>query len=324
MNKTALVIPTVRKKSFDLFFLQWKSELWMFDHIIVVEDSPTRTFEIKDEAIKEGKIKHVSWQEIDENLGDNAWIISRKDSAIRSYGFYLAYHLGADLIYTVDDDCENLNTPPFVYNNCHRINLTDLPKWTGSIPGVHTIGMPYNNLGRTHAHISMGLWTGNTDYDAIHRIKGAQPITNLPETRVMPLGQYFPMCGMNLAFRREATPLMYFPLMGEGQPYSRFDDIWCGIIAKKICDHLGWLVTVGKPYLYHRGDSDPFDSLVKEAPGIKANETFWEIINEIKLEGLCPIECMKQVGFFLNLEQDLYLSKLGGAMMIWADLFANP
>ena len=46
---------------------------------------------------------------------------------------------------------------------------------------------------------------------------------------------------MSLAFRIEALPLMYLPLMGEGQPYDRFDNIWGGVIAKRVCDHLGWL-----------------------------------------------------------------------------------
>lgn len=37
-------------------------------------------------------------------------------------------------------------------------------------------------------------------------------------------GTLFPMCGMNLAFDREAIgPAMYFGLMGEGQPWGRYD-----------------------------------------------------------------------------------------------------
>lgn len=37
-------------------------------------------------------------------------------------------------------------------------------------------------------------------------------------------GTLFPMCGMNLAFDRDAIgPAMYFGLMGEGQPWGRYD-----------------------------------------------------------------------------------------------------
>jgi len=39
--------------------------------------------------------------------------------------------------------------------------------------------------------------------------------------------------------------------MGEGQPYRRFDDIWFGVIAKRICDHLGWSIAVGDPHVHH-------------------------------------------------------------------------
>eukprot|EP00983_Pelagomonas_calceolata_P080967 1155364-Pelagomonas_calceolata.AAC.2 len=46
-------------------------------------------------------------------------------------------------------------------------------------------------------------------------------------------GTLYPMCGMNLAFDREAIgPAMYFGLMGEGQPIGRYDDMWAGWCSK--------------------------------------------------------------------------------------------
>jgi len=37
-------------------------------------------------------------------------------------------------------------------------------------------------------------------------------------------GTLFPMCGMNLAFERTLIgPAMYFGMMGEGQPWGRYD-----------------------------------------------------------------------------------------------------
>lgn len=49
----------------------------------------------------------------------------------------------------------------------------------------------------------------------------------------VPKGTLFPMCGMNLAFDRLAIgPAMYFGLMGEGQPWGRYDDMWAGWCAK--------------------------------------------------------------------------------------------
>lgn len=41
------------------------------------------------------------------------------------------------------------------------------------------------------------------------------------------------MCGMNLAFDRKLIgPAMYFGLMGQGQPWGRYDDMWAGWCSK--------------------------------------------------------------------------------------------
>jgi hypothetical protein len=141
----------------------------------------------------------------------------------------------------------------------------------------------------------------------------------------MPRNQYFPFCGMNFAFTSDVTPLTYFPLMGMNSPYGRFDDIWFGIICKKVCDHLDYHIACGKPYIFHSKASDAFNNLVKEAPGIKFNENFWEIIDGIELKTRTPISCMKEIGQNLEGHENDYLKKLGQAICIWANLFIpNP
>ena len=83
------------------------------------------------------------------------------------------------------------------------------------------------------------------------------------------------MCGMNLAFDREAIgPAMYFGLMGEGQPIGRYDDMWAGWCSKVICDHLNLGVKTGLPYIWHSKASNPFVNLKKEYNGI-----FWQEVN---------------------------------------------
>jgi reversibly glycosylated polypeptide/UDP-arabinopyranose mutase len=146
----------------------------------------------------------------------------------------------------------------------------------------------------------------------------------LTETRVMPRGQYFPFCGMNFAFKKEATPMCLFALMGQGSPFGRFDDIWFGVICKKICDHLNYFITCGKPYIYHSKASDAFNNLVKEAPGIKFNENFWQTVDDIVLKGTTSVDCMKEIGDALEKQDEEYLKKLGKAIQIWANLFATP
>ena len=310
--KTALVVPTIREKSIQDFLRAWNIVGEEWDEIIVVEDNPTRTFKIDVSS-------HVSWKEISEDLGEHAWIISKRDSAIRSYGLLLAYRLGADYIFTLDDDCQPVEKG-FVKQ--HLNNLNNTSKWCESVPGQRTRGLPYKNLGKAeNVMLSVGLWTGTPDYDAVQMLSGQNPKLALPETRVMPIGQYFPLCGMNFAFKRQVTPLCYFPLMGDGYKFRRFDDIWFGIICKKICDHLGYMITCGKPYIYHSKASDPFANLEKEAPGIKMNEHFWEIIDDIPLHGSDMLDCIRQIAVALSGNKDEYLSKLGRALDVWASLF---
>lgn len=313
--RTALVVPSNRQNSIREFLKAWKAVEVHWDSIIVVEDSPEKTFDIDVDH-------HVSWKEIEADLKEDSWIISRRDSAIRSYGFLLAYQQGADYIFTLDDDCLP-EDPTFVESHLH--NLTHTPRWVEAIPGQRTRGIPYFNMGQSSkVALSVGLWTGVPDYDSVQVLSNTPPIERLPDARVMPMGQYFPLCGMNLCYKREIAPICYFPLQGEGYPYRRFDDIWFGVIVKRILDHLGLQVVLGTPYIYHSKASDPMVNLVKEAPGIAANEKFWEVIDEIELTGDDPVSCMYNMATGLITQEDEYLAKLGQAMFKWAGLFDQP
>lgn len=158
-----------------------------------------------------------------------------------------------------------------------------------------------------------------------------------------------PFCGMNAMWRREAIPLSYHLLMGRSYrstppsvprfeadlttlPFDRFGDIWCGIIQKRICDHLGWIVSSGTPYIHHDRASDPFANLRKEANGIAENETFWERIDSIDISGVSP-RCAAPAAMCYGIIADQigtwkgehmgYWDSLGRAMRTWASLFTD-
>jgi hypothetical protein len=99
-----------------------------------------------------------------------------------------------------------------------------------------------------------------------------------------------------------------------------------GVIVKKIADRLGLAITMGRPYINHSKASDPLVNLVKEAPGIKFHENFWETIHNIKLIGHTVQDCMWEVGHGLCQSEDEfgYAPKLGEAIKIWLRLVANP
>ena len=73
---------------------------------------------------------------------------------------------------------------------------------------------------------------------------------------------------MNVAFDRELIgPAMMQGLMGDGQPWARYDDMFSGWAAKSIADHLGVGIKSGMPYIRHDKASNPFVNLKKEFLG---------------------------------------------------------
>lgn len=311
--KSVLVVPTIRESNIVEFLERWtQQETW--DQIIVVEDNPERSFDLP-----YNNLIHVSWREIDADLKENSWIISRRDSAIRSYGFLMANRMKADYIFTLDDDCL-----PCQKDFCatHINQTVSNPRWTQLIPLMRTRGIPYRNLGQIPVIMNVGLWNNVPDLDSIQGI--ANPIDNFEApkgNRILPRNQYFPMCGMNLFFMSDISILMYFAPMGLNQPYHRFDDIWCGIIIKRICDHLDLSISCGEPHVEHCRASNAFTNLIKEAPGIEANEKFWTIVDQISLMKQNPKECLLEISVGLQQQSDQYLNRYGKALEIWAGLF---
>ena len=225
-------------------------------------------------------------------------------------------------------------------------------RWTSTIPGFIPRGMPYgteesgyrqplsrlNSLGELPVSLNVGVWAMIPDRDAVHELTNWTPEGRYKvwkpkkavyrHSRVMSPQQHWPMCGMNLAFRREIAPLFYFPRMGEDSPFKRFDDIWCGVIAQKCMQHLGLASTVGGPIINHMKASRPMDNLVREAPGIRANEEFWKVIDSIELtpDDNTPLRCM--IGVAKRLSEDVrddqlrsYIPQLSGWILEWCHQF---
>jgi Reversibly glycosylated polypeptide len=316
----ALVVPTNSAERLAEFLVAWAP--WPWDRIVIVQDAPEVDIRIPEtlEAAAENRVEVFCWADIDAMLHDPS-IISRQDSAIRSFGFWHAWATGAEIIFTLDDDCFPAGDDIV---GLHRDNLFRTPAWQSSVPGMRVRGLPYDNTGiLRNVHVSMGLWRGCPDIDSVMTLAGGQSAVSVTgtETRVMPAAQFFPLSGMNLAFRREVACLMYFPPMGRGQPYGRFDDIWCGLVVQRICRHLDYPIVCGQPLIDHRRASNPFTNLVKEAPGIVANEHTWETIDAVALSGDDPRSCMEEMGTTLGASDDEYTARWGHAITAWCALF---
>jgi hypothetical protein len=323
-----LVVPTNRPDGLATFLDAWSP--WSWDRIIVVEDGPKRTIKLLPDLFSgsPAPVDVFSWREIDRALPD-ASIISRGDSAIRCFGFWRAWADGADVIFTLDDDCfPAKGHTARTYLDRHLDNLFRTPMWDSTVPGLRVRGLPYRNLGTLgDVAVSVGLWTGSPDIDSVQSLAAsggyASGVDDTVGTRVMAPDQYFPMSGMNLAFRRDAACLMYFPPMGLNQPYGRFDDIWCGLVVQRICRHLRLPIVCGQPVVDHQRASDPFANLVKEAPGIGANEHMWELIDGLHLTAATPLGCMQELGRQLSAPavDDPYVAHWGQAIISWCELF---
>lgn len=310
--KIAIVIPTIR--DLDKWFVEWSNQLFNENVIVyIVEDHPNKILKVP----PRDNIRHYCWQDIDKELGEDSWIISRFNSGIRSYGFYKAWQDGCDFIITLDDDCFPADGGEIVE---HLFNLTSkIPiSWINTLEGEYVRGFPYELRKEAEVVLSHGLWLNNPDFDAITELKGNNEFNYV--VRKIPKGIYFPMCIMNLGFRKELIPCMYQLLQGKDWAYDRFDDIWSGIIVKKIIDHLGYGVLSGKPLIRHERKSNKFKNLIKEAKGVEENEVFWKKIDEIKLANKDFISCYQELWEKFKPYND-YFIKLKEAALIWINLF---
>lgn len=351
-NNVCLVLPTIRENCLKDFVDRWSGKdggLFRYVDTIVMEDNPTSTFEVP----RGLNIDHLSWVDIKNRLNKNEWIIPRRSDTVRSFAYLEAYRRGYDYILTLDDDCyppskeDGLEYSPEMLVKLHLKNLNERSRWYNTLNSVKPRGIPFYNVGESSSIVlNHGLWTNVLDYDAPYQLANPIPEDFAFDNRIIPSGLYFPMCGMNVMWNANYTVLMYHLLMGRRVamlpemsstdadgllklPFDRFGDIWCGILMKKVVDHLRLQVSTGMPYIRHERASDPFTNLRKEANGIAVNEVFWQFVDMIDLVGLTnPIDCYEKLGksmvtfseqFSKFKEFEDYFRLLGKSMIVWCE-----
>ena len=311
----ALVIPSNRPASLERWQREWKAQ-W--------EARPDlKLYVIRDEP--------ETWSQIERDLGDNAWIIPRQTDCIRSYGFLQAYRDGAETICTMDDDCYPDTVSTVAWLDAHEAQLQRYPTgdpswgWVSTIEGVRPRGLPHSATRPTG--LSMGCWSGIPDVDAETQLAGWA--WHRPIDQYVPRGCFFPMSGMNLAWRRDLTPALYFGLMGahlttgESWGMHRYGDIWAGLFAKRIADHLGYAVHTGQPLVHHDRASDPHVNLERERTAKTVNEWLWREVARLALTGKTTIACYHELADALatRLGGVPYFATLARAMHVWATLY---
>lgn len=318
-----IVIPTIR----DLDFLEeWR---WSFEehHLIIIQDGdPDREI-----AVPEGyNFDLYNWDDIEADLGDDRWVISKRDSACRCYGFLKA---DSRYVYTIDDDCFPAVKPGggrVDALNQHKENLETSahPEFFNTLYDQEFVrGYPFDRRGGVPTAVSHGLWLNVPDFDAPTQMVKPNWRNNkyVDVVQTVPSETLYPMCGMNLAFDRKLIgPAMYFGLMGEGYPWGRYDDMWAGWCSKVICDHLGYGVKSGLPYVRHEKASSWKSNFKKEQNGIIWQEEIIPFFESLNLSGNNVLDDYYEIADAVEDELiriDEYFGELAEGMRVWAKLW---
>jgi len=269
MKNIAIVVPTIRPETLDTFLSSWK-ELFEKHNVelVVVNDSQDKPF-IETKYLSDWKpTSKYGWYS-ESNL------ISNKCAGVRQLGFKFIAECLPDIeyIFTTDDDCTPIGDP--IQDHIDALNKRVPISWTSTATNFYPRGMPYGVREEAPAMLSHGVWECVPDYDAPTQL--LMPKDFKPEyfKGVIPKGIFFPMCGMNICFKREALPYVFFAPVGQYKGAERFDDIFAGLEVVKDFAKLNWGIVSGFARVKHERASNVFKSLVKEAVGIAKNEEYW-------------------------------------------------
>jgi hypothetical protein len=315
--EAVVVVPTAREESLAGFLDAWRDEL-SDATVLVIEDGPERTF-----STSGANVRHLAWCDIDSQLGDAAWIIPRGSGCVRSFGCWVAHQMRPDMIVALDDDVRpDPAHPGFLSAHWARLQSATDSAWVSTLDAASPRGMPYFTTDREPSVVlNHGLWSGVPDWDAATQLLSSRvEIAAEWSDQTIPRGRYFPMCSMNVAWRPEFTAAMYFLLMGPEYPFDRFGDIWGGVLAKRVADHLGLAVNSGSPGILHERASNVFANLSKESRGLAVNETFWRAVDSVVLTAESVPAAYAELADRLPLEQSEF-TQLRRAMRAWAELF---
>jgi len=209
----------------------------------------------------------------------------------KNKGIQAAIADGAEVVIVLDDDCfpEDGQTIQSLIN-AHTKALQPQPvAMFETVTEPPSRGTPYfNQTVEMPVAASMGFWLGIGDYDAPGQlVHGATKPMQFHRKAIH--GRYFPLCGMNLAFRVDEWPWCQFI------DVPRFDDIWQGFLWQKKAYSEGKCFNLSGPLVRHSRQSNVWANLRDEAVSIERNETIWqdihrsslssydELISEIKL-----------------------------------------
>lgn len=221
-----------------------------------------------------------------------AFVILQQDTAgegcarTKNKGVREAISRGADVVVVLDDDCFPAEGGPQYLGDlaaAHIKALEPVPMALFKpVTNPPSRGTPYELPGTMPVAASMGFWTEVGDYDACAQlVRGARTPMTFDQDPIY--GRYFPLCGMNIAFRPNDW------VIEDGHPAGarywwefinvpRFDDIWMGWLWQREAYRRGYCFNLNGPIVRHSRQSNVWQNLRDEAKYLERNETLWRDI----------------------------------------------
>lgn len=270
-QKIAVVVPTIRPESWELFYEAWKP---LFEkhsvRVFKVDDSfenPMVSF--SGNGIRLGQFQPFGFVK-------EKWVFNKTD-ACRNAGFFAAYHSGYEIIISLDDDVYPVGDP--IQDHIDALSMSVSPTWISTAKDWRVRGIPVGGE-KWPVMLSHGVWNGVPDFDAPTQFLNPNVMDIAFNKTNIPKGALFPLCAMNFAFRRELMPYVYQAPMGKRLAEfdlpvgDRFADIWSGVVLKRWMDKQGYAAVTGYSTIYHSRASNVFANMKKESIFMDLNEDF--------------------------------------------------
>jgi hypothetical protein len=226
---------------------------------------------------------------------DPSWLYLQQDknkegcALTKNAGIRRAIDDGAEFVIVLDDDCypDQQLGGPVLLDELASDHIRALSPQTIDLFEPVTVpqsrGTPYLSKSiALEVAASMGFWTEVGDYAAPEQLVFGQchPMTF---RRVPIFGRYFPLCGMNLAFRASRWPWCQFINV------PRYDDIWQGLIWQKNAYANNMCFNLAGPIVRHSRQSNVWKNLKIEAANAEANETLWKEVFMSNASSYCDL-----------------------------------
>ncbi|KAF5201879.1 Udp-arabinopyranose mutase [Thalictrum thalictroides] len=318
------------------FMEDWRIIFSRF-HLIIVKD-PDLSEDLK---IPDGFNHDVyTKSDIDQCVGSASTSVLFSGYSCRYFGYLMSRK---KYIVSIDDDCV-----PAKDNKGHLVDVVAQHIWNLRAPATpfffNTLydpycagadfvrGYPFSLRNGVTCALSCGLWLNLADLDAptqalkpeMRNSRYVDAVLTVPARTMMPLS------GINVAFEREVIGPALFPglrLGGEGKlRWETIEDLFSGMCAKVVCDHLGLGVKSGLPYVWRKESGDAVESLKKEWEGVKLMEEVVPFFQTVRLlrSAVTAEDCVLEIAKMVKEQlgpSDRVFTRAADAMVEWIKLW---